>query len=50
MTDHRDPITDDGVKNGVEKIEHAIGLLLEVNTHKYRQGLFTSHKIERKNW
>ncbi|MGP5093443.1 helix-turn-helix domain-containing protein [Staphylococcus equorum] len=46
VTDHRDPITDNGVKNGVEKIEHAIGLLLEVNTHKYRQRLFTSHNLE----
>lgn len=35
------------MKNGVEKIEHAIGLLLEVNTHKYDQGLFTSHNIEK---
>ncbi|MDW3888832.1 helix-turn-helix domain-containing protein, partial [Staphylococcus saprophyticus] len=47
VTDHRDPITDDGVKNGIEKIEHAIGLLLEINTYKYTQGLFNSHNIEK---
>lgn len=47
VTDHRDPITDDGVKNGIEKIEHAIGLLVEINTYKYTQGLFTSHNIEK---
>lgn len=34
------------MKKGVKKLEHAIGLLLEVNPHKYRQGLFTSHNIQ----
>lgn len=47
VTDHRDPISNDALKIGVERIEHAIGLLLEVNTHKYDQGLFTSHNIEK---
>lgn len=35
------------MKNGIEKIEHAIGLLLEINTYKYTQGFFTSHNIEK---
>lgn len=47
VTDHRDPISDNVLKNGIEKIERAIGLLLEISTYKYAQGLFTSHNIEK---
>ncbi|WP_433912061.1 helix-turn-helix domain-containing protein (plasmid) [Staphylococcus sp. LKG4-2] len=47
VADHREPISDNLLKNGIEKIEHAMGLLLEINNYKYMQGLFTSHNIEK---
>lgn len=37
------------LENGVEKIEHAIGLLLEVHAYKYPQRMFDSHNIEQLN-
>lgn len=47
VTDNRDPIADDVLEQSIEKIEHAIGLFLEISAYKYTQEILTSHNIEK---